>query len=196
MPYAIVSLNQRLYDKSQANVTAWSNVQEDSSWLQEFADAIRESANDNWDNVMVTDWFLDNITVSFVEGDHISYSVDVEFTLGNLQGNELGGGMPGGSALLISTSFTGARPNRGRIYFSGLPEDRQSDGFWTTATKNTLRSLVQEWRDGLNVAGINTSLQIARRPSDVYPSYVFNPVQFVTGTEAVRSQRRRNPDTP
>ena len=192
MPFALVTLNQTLYGKPIANVTAWDNVQEDSVWLQAFADAIRDSANATWDNLMVENWFLDNITVSFVDGGAISYSVVVEFTLGNLQGNQLGSGMPGGSAMLISTSYTGPKPNRGRIYFSGFPEGEQNNGMWSTPAKNAMRGMIQEWRDGFNISGVNTSLHICRRPTNADPVYSFNPVQFVFGTEAVRSQRRRN----
>lgn len=192
MPLAIVSLNQTLYNEPIKNITAWDNVEEDSTWLQEFADKIRESANNNWDNQMVNNWRLDDITVSFIEGDHISYSVNVSFTQGDLVGNVLTDGMPGGSCILISTSFTGPKPNRGRIYFSGAGEGAQSDGQWDGAVMTAMKALVEEWAAGFLIQGITTSLQILRRPSAVFPLYVANPVQLVSRRDFTRSQRRRN----
>jgi len=192
MTLAIVRLNQTLFNQGIANITCWDNFQEDSSWLQEFADEFRESANDNWDNHMVTNWTLDNITVSFIEGDHITYSVDVAFSAGDLQGNQIGQGLPSGVAALISTRYVGPAPNRGRIFFSGMAEDSQNDGQFENVVMAGLKSLVEDWRDGLNVLGTTSSLQILRRPSDKFPTYVANPVQIVTRTDFSRSQRRRN----
>lgn len=192
MPLAIVRFNQTLYDKYICNVTCWDDVQEDPSWLQDFADALRASANDAWDNIMVAGWTLDDITVSFIDGDHITYSVDVPFTAGDLQGNVLTDGMPGGSPLLISTRYVGPAPNRGRIYFSGLGESNQSAGVWASGAKVALRDMVIAWAAGFSIGGFNPRLQILRRPSAKFPTYVANPVQLVTGTDPVRSQRRRN----
>jgi len=194
MPLAIVTANQTLFDKYQANVLAFDNMEEDSQWLQEFADGFRDVANDLWDNEMVTNWFLDDLTVSFISGAQISYSVRVPFSQGNLQGNNPGGGLPAGSSLLVSTSYVGPGPNRGRVYFSGLPETVQGDGVWTVAVRNVFSQLVVAWRDGFNIGGVTASLQILRRPSDKFPAYVANPVQSISVERAVRSQRRRNPD--
>lgn len=192
MPLAIVSLNQTLYDKAIANVTCWDNVQEDSAWLQAFADQLRDTANDHWDNHMVLGWTLDDITVSFIDGDHIDYSVPVSFTSGDLQGNVVTDGMPGGAAALISTSFVGGPPNRGRVYFSGGAESGQADGRWDNPMMSDLKEMVEDWAAGYTILGSSTSLQILRRPSAVFSTYVANPVEFVVRTDVTRSQRRRN----
>lgn len=192
MPYALVSCNQTLFDKYQANVFAFDNMLEDSGWLQGFADEMRELWNTYVDDHMVSNWFLDDLTVSFVDVDHISYSVQVPFTSGNLQGNVLTGGMAGGNALLVSTAYTGERPNRGRTYFSGLSEAAQVDGSWDSSVRTALRGFVQDLRDGITYDTTTASLQIARRPSSKFPAYVFHPVQTVSTTEFNRSQRRRN----
>lgn len=192
MPYGFVTARQTLQGKSIVNVLAFNNLQEDPDWLQQFADGFRSLANDHWDNVMVTAWTLDDILVSFVEGDHISYSVPVTFTDGDLLGNVIADPTPRGAALMVRTSYTGPAPNRGRIYFSGLSEGAFVGGEWQTSDRNSLRSLVQAWRDGITVGGFTASLQIARRPSAVFPTYTFNQVEIV-GTEAgARSQRNRN----
>ena len=192
MPLAIISANQILYGKVVANVLCFDNVQEDSGWLQEFADAFRESANDNWDNLMVTNWSLENLTISFIDGDHITYSVTVDFTDGNLIGNDILDGMPGGSTALISTSFTGPKPNRGRVYFSGGGEGSQSDGTWGNPFMSELKSLVEAWRDGFTIMGETASLQILHRPGTYNPDYEANPVQLVNRRDNTTSQRRRN----
>ena len=192
MTDAIVTMNQTLYGKPQVTVTAWTNVLEDSAWLQEFADAIRASANDQWDNNMVNNWSLENISVSFIDVDHIAYSVTVDFTQGNLVGNIVTDGMPASACLLIRTGFVGPRPNRGRMYFAGFGETSQSDGVWDGPSTQNMRELVELWRDGLGGTGGDAFLAIARRPSDVFPEYVLNPVQTVGSTGRTRSQRRRN----
>lgn len=192
MPYALVTFNQTLFDKYQATVTAWDNIQEDATWLQEFADELRAIANSAWDNVMVNNWTLDNITVSFIEGDHISYSVDVSFTDGDLLGNDLAAGMPASSCLLASYGYIGAKPNRGRSYFAGFSENAQSNGEWDSTSLDAILLLTQAWQYGVTVDGINASLQIARRPSAVFPAYEFNPVQTIKVTPSTRAQRRRN----
>ena len=192
MALAIISANQTLYGKFVSNILCFDNIQEDSTWLQDFADEFRSAANNRWDNVMVVGWTLDNLTFSFIEGDHISYSVNVDFTLGDLIGNDLSGGMPGGSTALISTSFTGPKPNRGRVYFSGIGEVNQSNGTWSGTAMVELKALVELWIAGFQVQGSNTSLQILRRPSTVFPTYIANPVQFANRRDNTTSQRRRN----
>lgn len=192
MPYALVTLNQTLFNQYQANVLCFSNIQEDDSWLQGFADEIRDLANSYLDDHMVTNWTLDNITVAFIDGDHISYSVQVDFTSGNLQGNVITDGMPGSSCMLASTSFVGPAPNRGRIYFSGFSELTQTDGQWDTSVRQDVDAFVSGLRAGITVDNITAVLQICRRPSDVFSTYSFNPVQNVNVQAYTRAQRRRN----
>ena len=192
MPLGIVTLNQTFYGKYMANVLCFDNVQEDITWLQEFADAIRESADDRWDNLCDTQWTLDNITVSFIEGDHITYSVDVDFTAGDLQGNFPGDGASPGTAMLMATRYVGPAPNRGRIYFTGFSETVVGNGVWTNGALAEMKLLVEEWVTGYTIQGTNTSLQILRRPSDKFPTYVANPAQTVNRRDFTRSQRRRN----
>lgn len=194
MALALITLNQTLYEQYQANVVCFDNVSEDSSWLQDFADAIRATANDEWDNVMVNNWTLDNITVSFIEDDHITFTVDVDFTEGDLVGNVLTDGLPPSTCLLISTSYVGAAPNRGRIYFSGFGETSQTDGTWDASARQGMKAMIDNWISGFEIQGVNTSLQILRRPSAVFEEYVANPAQLSVGIGSTRSQRRRNHD--
>jgi len=192
MAIALITLNQILFGKPITNVVCFDNIQQDPTWLQDFADQFREAANDNWDNLMVTNWSLEDLTFSFIEGDHITHSVTVEFTDGNLVGNDILDGMPGGSTALISTSFTGPRPNRGRVYFSGAGEGSQSDGTWSNSLMSQLKSLVEAWAVGFQVEGSNSSLQICHRPSGPSDDYFANPVQLVNRRDNTTSQRRRN----
>lgn len=192
MALALISANQFLYGKVIANILCFDNIQQDPAWLQEFADEFRDAANDLWDNFQVLEWSLENLTFSFIVGSQISHSVDVDFTAGNLVGNDPAGGMPGGSTALISTSFVGAKPNRGRVYFSGAGEDQNSNGTWGSGLMSQRKQLVEAWRDGFTIQGQNTSLQILHRPGTYNPSYIANPVQLVSRRDNTTSQRRRN----
>jgi len=86
----------------------------------------------------------------------------------------------------------GSAPNRGRVYFSGIGESNSQDGVFSNTVMADLKALVQTWADGFTISGTNTKLQILRRPSAKFPTYVAHPVEFVKRTDVTRSQRRRN----
>lgn len=191
MTDALVTLNQTLFGQYVANVVAFTNVSEDPTWLQAFADAIRDSANGYWDNHMVTGWTLDNITVSFLDTTSVVYSVVVDFTAGDLQGNIITDGLPPQAAVLISTSHVGARPNRGRTYFSGIAEAGASNGEAASASVADLAQMVRDWADGLDTLDPEPSMVILRRKSDKYPANVTNSIDLVKGNVRLKTQRRR-----
>lgn len=192
MPDAIVALNQTIYAKKAVNVLCFSNMLEDSGFLQEFADEIRQTLvpNINTHRQEFASW--DNITVSFLEDDHISYSVDVDFQLGQLIGDSQQQGLPPQVAVLASLNYVGARPNRGRIYFTGFTEAQNINGAVGEELQQACEAVVDQWRTGVTTSQQTCYLRILRRPSDVFPNYRSNPVSLVTVNPNFRTQRRRS----
>lgn len=191
MPDAIISMNQTLLGQSVANVTAWSNVTEDEDELQDFADNLRFSWTGLVDE-LVQEWSLDNLSISFISFDQITYSVTVDFTAGPLSGTNTGDALPPTNAMLVSTIYVGPRPNRGRVYFCGLPESAQSDGIWNVGTHVQFRNMVENWANGINADQNVYFLRILRRPNPPeFPIYVSNPVSNASIRSAVATQRRR-----
>lgn len=194
MPDVIVTVNQTYVNEAFANVLCFNNFIEDETFLQEFADVFRASYVDSVEAEMSESWILENIDVSFLLSDSIDYTVKVDFTDGPLTGGSMGDALPPNAPLLISTSFVGSRPNRGRIYFSGLPESAQNNGIYSTGARAPFETLVTVWKDGLPTSEGSHFLRILRRPSMVFPSYVSSAVSFVTSTGGAKNQRRRSRD--
>lgn len=191
MPDAIISLNQTLYGVSAANVVCFNNFEEDETFLQDFADKIRASFAFYATQHMQQFWTLDNITVSFLLSDSVDYSVEVGFTAGALAGELTADGLPGQNALLISTSYVGSRPNRGRIYFMGLTENDTANGGVDSQIVQDFEDMVTDWKTGITVEQSSVFLRILRRPSAVFPTYISNSVSLVSGNPSIRTQRRR-----
>jgi len=191
MSDALVCMNQSLYDKAVCNVFGFTDVQEDATWLQDFADAIRGA----WDGApkdnQVPDWTLNDITVSFIEGAEIAYSITVPFTDGVLQGAGVGTGLPTTNALLTSLGHVGPRPNRGRVYFTGLTEATQDDSAWEIGTRGAFKALIDNFVDGIGPAPGPATMVIMRRPSAKFETYSWNFVDTVTSRLYPATQRRR-----
>ena len=133
--------------------------------------------------------------ISFIAGDQISYSVQVGYTGGPIVGTSNDQGLPTTNALLITLNYVGPRPNRGRVYFGGLPEGSQVDSQWSPSTVNAFENLVQDWVNGIGPSGQLAFLRIFRRPSDVFPTYTSNPVDLVSFSLTPATQRRRRLET-
>ena len=196
MADALVTMNQTILGKEVKNVLCFNNITEIASDLQDFADNIRSSWEFYVQAFMSDDWVLENITVSFLSTDTVDYSVDVNFTDGTLTGIEQSDVLPTTNALLVSTQYVGVAPNRGRIYFGGLTENNQSDSAWGAGGLFAFRDLVEFWRDGVSIGSGTAFLRILRRPSDVFPSYVSNPVDNVITRLRPATVRGRRLGTP
>jgi hypothetical protein len=187
----LVSHNQTLLGKSIANVTAWNNFTEDETQIQNFADSLRASYANLVAEFLHPAWSLDNLTISFLDDDHVSYSIVVPFTSGPLVGTVGSDNLATQTALLISTSFIGPKPNRGRVYFAGLSESSLNSSQWTFSVAAEFRDMVLGWADGINVGSNTVFLRIMRRPSAVFPSYVSSPVTGAVVRSFPATQRRR-----
>lgn len=191
MADAFVICNQTIDTKYAANVLAFSNVTEDPDQLQSMADQMRSYWNDAVVAHLSEKWSLDSITVAFIEGGIISFSVDVPFTLGVLQGVNTSDILPTQTCMLVSTSYVGAKPNRGRVYFGGLCENNTTDNVWNSSVITDFENLVEGWRDGLDQPPDTVFLRIMGRPNATRPTYLSSPVDIVTGRGRIATQRRR-----
>ena len=164
MTDALVALNQTWQGEIAANVLGFSNVQEDSDWLQDFADEIATHWSTYMENVLSAAHTLNDISVSFIEDDHISYSVDVPFTGGPITGTDAADVTASQNALLTSLHYIGARPNRGRIYFCGFTEGDMTDGTWGSLALAGARNFTEAMQSGAGQPGELAFLRIIGRP--------------------------------
>jgi len=174
-----------------ANVMGFSNVIEDSSWRQGFADAIRA----NWLGTLAQqqddNWALESITIGYIAGNTIQYSVEQGFTNGVLTGTVTGDGMPTTNALLVSLQALAQSPSRGRVYFVGFNESTQSNGYWTTAALTAAENLLTTFVQGVGPNGQDAFLRIVGRPKDGRPNYVSSQVTNIIPRTIAATQRRR-----
>lgn len=163
MPDVTVVLNQTLNGQQVRNVTVWNNFREPEPDVQEFADAIRAGFLSNVASRMVNSWTLDSIDVIYNDQPPV-YSINVPFTLGPLVGTSADRSLANQTALLVSTQYQGAPPNRGRIYFAGCSNlQLEDEGLWQAGTLNAFQLMVEAWKDGITTTDNAFFLRIARR---------------------------------
>jgi len=184
-----VTLNQRLLGQVVNNVLVFANLSPDPIVLQSFADSMRASLASGIVASMTNQWSIDNITYTFNESLPI-YSLTYDFTLGLLTGGSSTDPLPTTVAMLVSTSFAGPPPNRGRVYLAGFTEGAVTGGIFTVAAYGTAEALVADWADGLAYTGGTAFLRIARRNNDGTIA-ISSPVTSVIGRQIPATQRRR-----
>lgn len=190
MADALIAMNQSVLGKDFTNVTGWSNVVEDAAELQAFADNLRITWL-NVDQYFHTSWSLNNITVSFISGAEITHSVIVNFTSGALSGPSGEDPLVPTSCLLASLIYVGPRPNRGRVYLSGLTEASVTNALWGPVILSDVQTMIESWVDGVDSATSQFFLRIVRRPSVKFATYSSNPVSLVVPRANPANQRRR-----
>lgn len=191
MTDALVTLNQTSQGEITANVLGFSNVEEDTDWLQDFADEIATHWNTYLSDVTSASHTLNNITVAFISDDHISYSIDVDFTGGPVVGTDPADVTANQNCVLVSLGYVGPRPNRGRVYFGGMTEGDMLDGVWIGNALSGPRNFIDAMVSGVGPGGQLAFLRIIGRPNDNRPNYVSSPVSTVTVGGRVATQRRR-----
>ena len=191
MTDALVTLNQTWQGEIIANVLGFNNVDEDADWLQDFADEIRTHWASYLSNAVSAEHTLENITVAFIDGDHIAYSIDVDFTGGPLDGTDASDVTASQNCVLVSLGYVGPRPNRGRVYFGGWTEGDMLNGVWTGDALGGPVNFMQAMQSGVGPGGSLAFLRIMGRPNDDRPNYVSNPVDSITVGGRVATQRRR-----
>ena len=188
----LVAVRQTLANEEVVNVLGFSNVTEDEDELQDLADEIRSAWASELASALSIDWQLDDIKVSFIDGDHISHSTVITPQLGPLEGASPDDILPTQSALLCTFSFAGIRPNRGRSYLAGFTESATLDGVWLGGHRVNATQMYQEMVDGLQIGATVAFLRIIGRPNDTRPNYVSNPITSIGTHGPVRTQRRRS----
>lgn len=184
-----VVANQTYQGQLVQNVLVFSNMPSDVPSLQQFADAFRGLWSTQLASEQAPQWQLDNMTFIFNESLPI-YSVTLDFTLGVLVGQNVADGLPTQVSCLVSTTYLGEPPNRGRVYFSGLTESGTAVGLFTSQVYLACQNLVDEWIDGITY-GLNTAfLRIARRLPDGTIEKT-NPAEAAIGRDVPAVQRRR-----
>jgi len=172
------------------NVTNWQLPDADQTTLEEFVDALRQSFVDN----IVTNWsnafsFL-GVNIRVFDGGG-AFSTFVAPTAGTLSGTSASQIYATQIALMVSLASNTERPNRGRVYFTGLTEGDALNNAWSQPVVDNFVALTQEWVDGLTVTGGEAALLIARPD---YSSNVFTAVRggaAVSSTTKFRTQRGR-----
>ena len=188
-----VVLNQRLLAQTIQNVLVFSNIPEDETGRQTFADALR-FAWTTWISGAhrSNNWQWTNVTFIYNE-DLPIYSVDVDFTGGPVLGSNASNNLPLQTAMLAKTGIVGPPPNRGRVYFGGMCADQLDDLVnWDDGIMSATQDFLDDCVNGIAyTGGAGTAfLRIARRSSaGVITSS--NPVETVTMDPVPATQRRR-----
>lgn len=171
-----VTIDQRWLGQNCLNITKWQFPTNTLQYLQDFTDALRASYSTNVGIDMTDDWAFEACTFRQMDGGG-PFTITLQPTAGELVGSNAVGSLPTTVALLVATIFQGPKPNRGKIYFPGLAENNQENSNWGAGTAGRFSTMVQEWADGLVVAGGNAFLRIAR-PDYVANTWVLdNPVE-------------------
>lgn len=181
-------LNWALNGTSPKNVLAFDNGVESADFAIEAAGSMV-----NWlvANVLpsLNDGLtLPSITVRFDNSDPM-WSFEVPFT--GIGGEVDAQTCPGQDAILISTSYAGPRPNRGRVYLPGLTEATCTEGEVSTSTVSDLNDAFGDLvANGLLTIFGNIFLRIARRNSGGIITAT-NPVEAATCRSNVATIRGR-----
>lgn len=185
-----IVFNQLLNDQEVKNVTVWSNFPTDPTDLQAMADILRTRWGVSCVGVQSPQWSLQSVTFIYNESLPI-YSVEVPFTGGVLTGSNPAGPLTTQVALLISTRYLGAPPNRGRIYFGGLNEGSTgvNNRFFAGAI-DPFVNMVESWANGVDYGSNIAYLRIARRNADGTID-ITSPVSSVIGRDVPATQRKR-----
>jgi hypothetical protein len=187
----LVTVNQTLFGKAVANVLGFTNLQSDETWLQTFADNIRTLWSTHLSIHLLDNWSLDSITVAFINGGSISYSIEIEPSAGQLSGIASADGMPSTCALVCSLRSLGNIPSRGRVYFTGFNELAHNNSYWTTNVMDGCAAVLSSMRDGIGPSGSEAFLRIVGRPKPGRTNYVSSPVTHIIPRQIVATQRRR-----
>jgi hypothetical protein len=185
-----VVISQTLLSKTVLNVTNWQIGSVSDTSIQDLADSLRASYVAHVQPVLTDNWRFDRIEVREMDGGS-PFTIVKEPTLGALIGGSTGDNLPTTVALLVSTSATAPKPNRGRVYFCGLSEISQTNSAWEPTTLNLFEDLVQEWADGLVVTGGNAFLRIARVDYGLNIFTANNPVEGVIAQVSPATIRNR-----
>lgn len=192
MPDGSIVIEGRQYSKVVQNVLVMSNLPVDAITRQEFADNFRTALGLHIPLAsLTTEYSIIGITFKY-NASFPSFSVFTGFTAGDFVGTASGPATTQ-SAVLVSTSYAGPKPNRGRTYFGGnIKANLDATGRWTAATRDSRVDFITALRDGIlwNGGAQVSQLRIARLNAQGTITFS-NPVESVRGTTIPRTQKRR-----
>lgn len=190
MADATIVFNQTYLNQQIRNVTVWNNFRDPEPDLQELADALRGGYTAGAQAQLSLQWSLDSITFVFNDTAPV-WSLEVPFTAGPLVGTNNGGDLMTQAALLVRTVHVGPPPNRGRVYFGGIPATALDNaGQWTAAVASTFEDMVQVWANGITTDSNQFFLRIASRDAAGIIT-ASSAVTIAEGIENPATQRRR-----
>ena len=195
MTDAIVVMKQTFNGRAMQSAICFNNFSDPPTDLQEFADLIRSSYAAGPRTHLGESWSLNSIAVSLLGTDSILYTIDQPFTSGPLDGDNTAEAGVNTNCLLVSTGYTGPKPNRGRTYFTGVTENGLVGGLYNPNPRDEFVEMVEAWRDGIVTASSTHFMRILRRPSTKFPAYVSSPVETVISVNSPGTQRRRRAKT-
>lgn len=189
-----IVIDQLVGTETVKNVTYWQLPDNQALTVQTFADNLRGTyVTHGVAAILSSTWTLNSITVRQMDGGG-AFSQQIAFALGTLAGSDAADLLPYQNALLVSTGFLGAKPNRGRIYFGGLTEGANAAlGTATLGVRDAFEDMVETWRDGVATGAGNAFLRIARPNFTLNNWTLNNPVESVVARVQWATQRRRRP---
>lgn len=190
MADARIQFLQTSQGQAVMNSCVFSNVIFEPSLLQIWADQLRDLWDETLRPFQSTTWSLTGLR--FVSMPPSSpFSVEVGFSAGPLVGTASEDVLANQTALLVSTQFLGAAPNRGRVYFAGVPDSSLVAGRWTAVSRSAAGAMVTAWANGIEGQGEdNIFLRIARVAGEP-PATTSNPVETVIPRDVPATVRRR-----
>lgn len=185
-----IILNQISLNQQVKNVMVIDDMPIDDTERDAFADAFRlEWLSEIPTNQRSDDWSFVGLTFLYNASAPV-FSVEVPFTVGPIVGTQ---GSPQASqvALLISTQSVTPKPNRGRVYFPGMPESAlDNDGLFTQGVADDSANFIDVLAVGFNWIDRTSRLLIARRTAQGIITAT-NNVTSVIGRLNPATQRRR-----
>lgn len=163
-----VVVRQTYLSQQIRNVLVFSNIPEDDTGRQTFADVFRTIWGANFPvGTHVDDWSLDGLTFVYNDEPPI-FSVPTDFTAGPITGTSTDNPMPPQNCCLASLQKLGTPPNRGRIYYGGFGVGWiTASGGWDATLRDRIENHVADLVDGVEYtggAGVSY-LRIGRRDS-------------------------------
>lgn len=156
-----VTLNQTWLGEVVKNVMNFQTPNNDPTTLVELADGLRAAYVTDIVTFLGQNWTLDSVTFREFNGSP-PFSQEVPFTQGPLNGGNGSEGMPPEVALLVTTTYLGSAPNRGRIYLPGGCINLIDDGRWSTGFTAAGQNLVTAFINGIPLSVGSAFLRIAR----------------------------------
>lgn len=185
-----ITLNQTVSGVEIVNVMSWQTPDTDAGTLQALVDGIRGRFNADVADSFASTWFLNTASVRIFDGG-APFTTEFAFGLGPLQGTSAVEALPRQSALLVSLTYTGPRPNRGRQFYGGLAENSWDGDAWDAGTIADFQNMWGQFILGLVTPNGTCFPRIARKNYLTNTWDLDNPVENAIVRPYARTQKGR-----